>query len=361
MAPQNSWLARSRTSARSGRGSLLLPRAVTLIVVGAVAPDIIYYFKGSYGNYVFQLSTAYALAVLGSNILVGYLGEATLAQGVFMAIGAYLCGSFVQHGYPFLLGLLVAVAVAALIGILLGNAVFRLRGAYAALATFSLAFALPDLIPHLSAITGGANGITLNSPVQVFNVQLIGDSEQLSYTLSAVFVIIALIVMYLLHGRPGRTLLAVAESRPAAAAFRTRSRRVVVWAWIAAGVLGALGGAVIVPVVGTVSPDQFTIYISLYVFVGTVAGGSRSALGAWVGGFLAGGLPILLASLPGGSDVLVFGLVLFAVVLVGPAGLLPGLEQGCVAAWDVVRRRLKASSPKAIGQRPGNEMPGDTP
>lgn len=357
---QPSLLTRMETSARTGRGALVTPRAVVIVLVALLAPHLVSFYEGSYGNYIFQLSTAYAFAVLGSNIVTGFLGEASLAQGVFLSVGAYVSASAVSHGVPFLVGVLGALAISSVIAILLGNAVVNLRGAYAALATFSLAFALPSLIPHLDTFTGGAFGITLNSSVSIGGLQLVSDSPSLSYLEAITFAVAGLITLAVLNGRSGRILLSVSENRTAATSFRVRRRRVIVIAWVFVAILGTLAGAWIVPVVGTVSPGQFTIYTSLFIFVGTVAGGSRSVLGAWVGGFVAAGIPVLLATLQDGFDVLMFGLILLVVVLLGPAGVVPTLELGVVRGLSFLRLRFRRepqpTAPSADGVRPSERV-----
>jgi branched-chain amino acid transport system permease protein len=350
-AGQPSLLTRLETSARTGRGALLMPRATVFVLAALIVPHVVSFYEGTYGNYVFQLSTAYAFAVLGGNIVTGFLGEASLAQGVFMAVGAYVSASAVSHGIPFLVGVVGALGISVVIAILLANAVVNLRGAYAALATFSLAFALPSLIPNLDTLTGGAFGITLNSSVSVAGFALVSDTQTLSYVIAASFVVVGLITMLVLHGRGGRIMLSVSENRVAATAFRVRRRRVVVIAWVFVAVLGTLGGAWLVPVVGTVSPGQFTIYTSLFIFVGTVVGGARSVLGAWIGGFAAAGVPVLLASLQAGFDVLIFGVMLLVVVILGPAGLVPTLEQAVLkgaARGRVLRLRRETGAARTV-------------
>src|SRR6056297_2119856 len=71
------------------------------------------------GGMVTLLSQAYifAVAVLGLNVILGYAGEIVLAQGAFMAIGAYSTSRVLAAGGGLLPALIVGGLAAALVAV----------------------------------------------------------------------------------------------------------------------------------------------------------------------------------------------------------------------------------------------------
>ena len=103
----------------------------------------------------FTLVLAYAVAVLGLNLLVGYSGQISLGHGAFFALGAYVTAILiVKSGVPHLLTVPIAGAVCFAAGFLLGVPALRLRGLYLALVTLAVAIAAPQLIKRFDGLTG---------------------------------------------------------------------------------------------------------------------------------------------------------------------------------------------------------------
>ena len=115
-------------------------------------------------NYrVFQLTLvlAYAIALLGLNMLTGYNGQISLGHGAFYAIGAYTAAILMDKaGVPYWATIPVAGAVCFVAGFLFGLPALRLEGLYLALATFALGVAMPQILKHkgLEHWTGGVAG-----------------------------------------------------------------------------------------------------------------------------------------------------------------------------------------------------------
>ena len=170
----------------------------------------------------------YFIAIVGLNIVTGYTGQISLAQGAFMAIGGYTTAFLVTHGVRDLWTIPIAALVAGVFGFLLGIPALRLSGLYLALVTFGLAVAMPDLIAwdKLSSVTSGGK------PIQLFGSKhLLGqgfnDVSLLGHTLSfnravyyltwALALVLFVLAWLLLRGAPGRAFRAVRDSEIAAA------------------------------------------------------------------------------------------------------------------------------------------------
>ena len=59
---------------------------------------IIPHFVGPYYKFVLSLWAVTAIAAQGLNLMMGYAGKVSLAQGAFMGIGAYVSSLLVQNG-----------------------------------------------------------------------------------------------------------------------------------------------------------------------------------------------------------------------------------------------------------------------
>src|SRR6478672_2984712 len=128
---------------------------------------------------VFQLTLAmvYAIAILGLNILTGFNGQFSLGHSAFFAVGAYTTAILMdQFGVAYYWTLPAAGLTSLIFGYLFGLPASRLEGIYLALATFSLAIAMPQILKStpLESWTGGVQGIVIIKPDAPFGLPLSG-------------------------------------------------------------------------------------------------------------------------------------------------------------------------------------------
>jgi len=129
--------------------------AIVFVLVGLSLNGNPYYL----GLYTVGVLT-YILAV-SLNLLLGYAGLFALAQQALYGVGAYaivIVGTRVGS-LPWIVCLLVAVAVAAIAGLLLALPTARLRGDYLALATLAFAVGFQQLVSNWISVTGGSSGL----------------------------------------------------------------------------------------------------------------------------------------------------------------------------------------------------------
>src|SRR5438034_11583948 len=95
----------------------------------------------------FTMVLAYAIVLLGLNILTGYNGQISLGHGAFYAIGAYTAAVLMDRlGAPYWATLPAAGAVCLVAGFLFRLPALRLEGLHLALATFALGASMPQLL-----------------------------------------------------------------------------------------------------------------------------------------------------------------------------------------------------------------------
>ena len=101
---------------------------LAVLIAAAVALP---FFVSDYRTFQLTLTLAYAIALLGLNILTGYSGQISLGHGAFFAIGAYVAAIMMDRfGLPYWSTIPVAGAVCLVAGFLFGLPALRLDGLY---------------------------------------------------------------------------------------------------------------------------------------------------------------------------------------------------------------------------------------
>ena len=101
----------------------------------------------SYQLYVMTQVLIYGIAIMGLNLLTGYTGQISLGHSAFFAIGAYTAAVLShQLGWPFYVGVPVAMVLCFATGFLFGFPALRLPMLYLALSTFAVAVVTPQAL-----------------------------------------------------------------------------------------------------------------------------------------------------------------------------------------------------------------------
>lgn len=318
--PAQSTLARQRLVGVSAHNRAMI--VVALLLLAGFA------FIGT-GYLLFQVTTVmiWAIALLGLNILTGYNGQISLGHGAFYAIGAYCAAILMdQANWPYWTTLPMAALVCAIVGYLFGLPALRLEGLYLGLATFALGSATPQLLKahRFEKWTGGVQGIVLTKPDAPFGLPLTPD--QWLY----LFVFIVAIVMFwlgwnVLHGRIGLALQAVRDHPVAATAMGVDTARVKTGAFALSAAYTGVAGALSAIVVQFVSPDSFTMFLSISLLVGVVIGGLASLSGAIWGAIFIQFVPNVAENVSKAAPWTIYGVMLIAFVFLLPQGVAGGL------------------------------------
>ena len=321
-----------------------LGRHLVLALLGAVVVVLVLESAGDFRNVQLASMAYLGVAAGGLTVLTGLNGQISLGHGALMAIGAYTAALMLQDGEPVLplLGIvLVATLTTLVVGTLVGVAAARLHGPYLAGATLALAVAVPGIALRFSDTLGGEAGLRVRMPeipTWVLDAAYFVTGSELTrsryvaylawFTLLVAFVLLA----NLSRSRVGRRWRAVRDDEVAAelagiSLGRTR---------ISAFMVSAAAAGVMAFAVRLAAPSGFTLNLSLTLLAAVVLGGLGSLTGALIGAALLTFLPDVVADVGRGaglSDIqaaqlapLVYGLVMIAVVLLAPAGLVGSLK-----------------------------------
>ncbi len=317
--------------------------ALVLLVALVILPFLV----KDYRVFQFNLVLVYAIAVLGLNILTGFNGQISLGHGAFYALGAYTAAVLIDKlGMPFWLTLPLAGLMCFSFGFLVGFPALKLAGHYLALATLALALAVPQLLKYkkIEGLTGGVQGIVLTKPEPPFAFSLFGQplspDRWLYFVTLAVAALLFLLAWNLLRGRVGRALVAIRDHPIAATAMGINLPmfKSLTFGVSAAytGVAGALGGIV----VAFVSPDSFTVSLSIFLLVGAVVGGLASIPGAIFGAIFIQFVPNISDQISKSAPAAIYGVLLIGLMFLMPTGVMGMLHK----AWARLRTRFAGST-----------------
>lgn len=330
-----------RAITRQSEGWVRKVSLLTLLVVLCILPFVVDGYRS------FQVATIllYAVALLGLNLLTGYNGQISLGHGAFFALGGYVAAILsTSFGVPFWLTVPLAGLVGLCIGFLFGLPALRLGSLYLALATFSLALAVPQLLKWKKAefFTGGVLGITLQKPPVPAWLPLTQDQQLYLFTL-LVAIVMFLLAHNLINSRIGRALIAIRE-RPVAATSAGINIAIVKSTTFGVSVMfTAVAGALSALLVQYVAPDSFSLMLSITMLVGIIVGGTASLAGSVLGAIFITLVPNVAESISKSAPGVIYGACLLAVVFLMPRGILGALVG--VAKW--VRERRTRSGVKA--------------
>jgi branched-chain amino acid transport system permease protein len=306
-----------RAAAR--RPSWQVPAIVVLLAAAAIVPFVVSSF------HLLQLTmvVVYAIALLGLNILTGYNGQISLGHGAFYAVGAYTMAILIERaGMPYWAIVPVAGFVCFIVGFLFGLPALRLEGHYLALSTFALAVATPQLLKFhlLEKWTGGVQGSFVPAFEAPFGLPLQWDQWLYLFSL-AIAAVLFLFAWNILRGSTGTAITAIRDHPIAARSmginislYKTLTFGVSAMYTGIAGALGAL-------VAQFVSPDSFSIFLSISFVVGIVIGGIASIAGAFFGAVFIEFVPNIADQISKAAPWAIYGVFLIGFMYVMPMGV----------------------------------------
>ena len=302
-----------------------------------------------YALFRLTLVATYALAVLGLNLVMGFGGQISLGHGAFYAVGAYTTAILVaSYGVPYWATLPAAAAVSGALGFLVGWPALRLAGPYLALVTLALATAVPQILKHpaLEAWTGGVQGVFLSKPDPPAGLPL--SSDQWLYIVAVLLATVGFVlVSRLMGGRNGRAIIAVRDHALAAEAMGVDIAGLKTRTFAFGAMLTGVAGSISAFAVEFVSPDSFTPFLSITLFVGAVVGGAASIMGAVAGAAFIVAVPPLATMLSKSAPGIAYGAMLILCLYALPAGFAglfkPRPAPAPKSALDVVQVKQRRS------------------
>jgi branched-chain amino acid transport system permease protein len=321
--------------------------AVLLIAVGFIllAPMIF----ADYTMRILNNIAIFTILAVSYNLINGVTGQFSLEPNGFVAIGAYVTALLLLNAddkmYQFVVeeptafilwmnsGFITALIVSGLsasaVALMLAFPVFRVRGDYLAIVTLGFGFIIQILAINNPQITNGSLG--LNDIPEYANFYWTG--------FAALFTVI--FILNIVNSKYGRAMKAVRDDEDAAGAMGINTFKIKTTAFCTSAFFEGVGGGLLAVLLTTVSPDQFTFFLTFQLLIIIVLGGLGSTTGAVVGTILVVGgsewlrfldEPMKLfgyetPAMPG-LRMVVFSVILVLVILFARRGLFGNGEIG---------------------------------
>jgi branched-chain amino acid transport system permease protein len=278
---------------------------------------------------LFTQAAAFAVAVLGLNIVTGFSGQISLGHSAFMGVGAYTTAILVaDHGWSHFWTIPVAALICFVVGVLIGIPALRLEGLYLAIATVGLAVIFPNLVNKLDSLTGGTNGKRLGRDTRILAPEWTGLDPRDDAHIWIYFVVVAIsAVLFLLarnmvRSRAGRALIALRDNRIGAEVSGIDIARYKVLAFGISAMYAGIAGSLFMFTQTVATASNFSLNRSIELVTGVVIGGLASLFGSVLGGLIVVFLPDWASDFSNGTlSGAIYGVLLIAIVAIHPAGL----------------------------------------
>jgi len=274
---------------------------------------------------VFYTRLATRILILGLiavslNLLVGYGGMISFGHAAFVGLGAYTTAILAFHGVAS--GFLVwpaAIAVSALGALVIGAIALRTGGVYFIMITLAFAQMLYYTSVGLERY-GGDDGVRMAARNTFAGVLELGRPSVFFYVVAAIFMAVVFAFSRLVRSRFGRVLRGIKDNERRMQSLGYDTYRYKLAAFVIAGALAGLGGALNANLVQLVSPSQMHWTHSGRLMVMVILGGMQSLVGPVIGAFAYLLLEEYLSSLTKHWQI-VMGPLLLLLVLFARRGL----------------------------------------
>jgi branched-chain amino acid transport system permease protein len=347
--------------------------AGALIVLALVYPFLVETLRvlPIVGDFVPQVRSMVVMLIvtmmaLGLNVVVGYAGLLDLGYVAFYAAGAYVAGwlaslqfeevtfhlwSTASEDLPGIhISMWLVLAVAGLfttiVGILIGLPTLRLRGDYLAIVTLGFGEIIPQVVRNADKegigfdLTHGTFGI---APIDSlgfgsgYSFRTESNAADLYYWAAiALLLFTVFCCVRLRDSRLGRAWIAIREDETAAAAMGVPLMRTKTWSYAIGAFFGGIAGAFYASFRAGAFPADFYFNFSIFLLCMVILGGMGSIWGVIAGGMILGylnieGLSVIGSKVQeGGLDFDptkyqfgIYGLIIVAMMLFRPTGLIP--------------------------------------
>jgi len=307
-----------------------MTRIATLVaILGAAAIPLV--IDNGYVISVCIIIFIFIMLAVGLDLVLGYCGQYSFAQGAFYGIGAYTAAILYNNfGLSFWVTMPAGIFSAGLFGLLLGIPSLRLAGHFLAITTIAFQTIVYLLLTQWTELTGGQYGLPMPSvePLSLFGLDLVRISGGTGfYFLAFVFMLLAVLIAQRLAGsRLGQEWIAIHDDELLARAIGLNATRNKIVAFVASAALAGAGGVLIAYYLGSVYPADFSIWTSATVVAMVVVGGRATILGPVLGAIFFTAMPEVLRATQD-YKLIIYGLLMILAITFLPEGAVGGARR----------------------------------
>lgn len=230
----------------------------------------------------------YGLIALGFVLIYRATEMVNFAQGDLMMLGAFFAYTFIHIlDFPFVWGVLAAIAAMAFAGVLIERAVVRPMIGEPPFAVLMITIGLGFLLRAIAGAVWGSDSKSIASPLAGGVVRIEGVAigyENIAIIVGTVFLCL-LLFLFFRFSRMGIAMQAASQNQLAAYYCGIPVKRVYSIVWALSAAIAATAGVLVAPITLV---DPMMGFVGIKAFAAAIVGGFGSLQGAMAGGLLIG-------------------------------------------------------------------------
>ncbi len=306
-----------------------LGRSERIAFIGVlIAAAILPLFGGTYALTVGAEILIYIIFAASLHFLMSVGGLASFGHAAYFGLGSYGVAFLAKlAGLPMFLCLMFGPLLGLAGAVIFGWFAVQLSGVYFAMLTLAFAQIVWSVAFQWVSVTGGDNGL-----LGIWPAALLATPGRF-YWLALAVAVCAIVGLRVLVFSPfGYALRATRDSELRSEAIGINGKRIQWVAFIIAGTVASVAGALFAYLKGSVFPDSLGISLSVDALVMVLLGGVETISGAVIGAVVFKALNIWLVSQTEQSK-LILGAIIVLLVVAFPKGI--------VGVWLTVQERFR--------------------
>jgi branched-chain amino acid transport system permease protein len=312
------------------------PVATGLVLLALLAVPLV--VRDEYYLHLFIVSAIFVVVALGLNLIVGYVGQLSLAHAAFFALGAYVSALlFLKVKWSMWIGLPAAAILTAVTAFALGWVILRVRGHRFVIITVAFAEIMKLVATNWVDLTRGFMGLP-GLQIPALYVPGIGSIDVSSKERFYYVVLLAAVLSFwlcakIVRSSIGRAFALVRENEVLAESLGISAFRYCMIAFVIGAALAGAAGALYGHYVGFVSPDLFNFSYITIMLIMVILGGKGTLIGPALGAVIFTFLPELLRE-ASHYRMVIFATILVVATLFMPRGIIfPLVEHLVPRRW----------------------------
>jgi branched-chain amino acid transport system permease protein len=280
-------------------------------------------FAGAYPVKLLEEILIWGIFAMSLDLLMGHAGMVSFGHSAFVGVGGYIAALLLKSAPGALAALALPALGAGLCALVIGLFSIRVSGVYFIMLT--LAFSqMFYAVAFQAAWLGAEDGIVGVPRPRILGVNL---AEPMSFHvyLIALCALAALVLWRVVRSPFGHVLRGIHENEARMQAVGYPVNRYKLLAFVIAGVIAGVAGALYSQFVGSITPDAFLWTTSGEVLLMVIIGGTGTLGGAALG---AAAFILLQTLVSSYTDrwMLILGLTFITLVLFAPGGIVGALR-----------------------------------
>jgi branched-chain amino acid transport system permease protein len=259
--------------------------SLAIVILVALPPLAVMLGQSFYIDLVRRIMI-FAIAAISLNLILGYGGMVSFGHAAYLGIGGYAVGILAFYGIDNgWLQWTVAIGGSAVVALAIGAVSIRSSGIYFIMITLAFTQMLYYLGISIDEY-GGDDGMRLRSRSHFSDLVDLGDSVHFYYIVLALMLLAAYLTYRIVNSRFGMVIRAAKsnEARSRAIGFSPYLYRLA--AFVIAGAMGGLAGALLVNHTNYLTPDFMHWTRSGEIMFMVILGGMSTIAGPLLGAFV---------------------------------------------------------------------------